>query len=91
MKYQAFGLVEVVGSAHCILVVDQMLKTSDVEYIAKHTKCGGHTLIFMSGSVSAVQAAIDSVTQNPPCEICKSAVISGPSEETVRIVEGFRK
>ena len=48
-------------------------------------------MIFMAGSVSAVQAAIDSVTQNPPCEICKSAVISGPSEETVRIVEGFRK
>lgn len=32
MNYGAFGLVEVVGSSNAILVIDQMLKTSDVSF-----------------------------------------------------------
>ncbi|MDO4648518.1 MAG: BMC domain-containing protein [Eubacteriales bacterium] len=87
MRYGAFGLVEVLGSANAILVVDQMAKTSDVDLQTWHTKCGGHTTVFMSGDVAAVTAAVESVKQNPPCEIIASAVISNPSEETTRIVE----
>ena len=30
MRYGAFGLVEVLGSSNAILVIDQMLKTSEV-------------------------------------------------------------
>ena len=33
MNYGAFGLVEVVGSSNAILVIDQMLKTSDVFFL----------------------------------------------------------
>ena len=33
MNYGAFGLVEVVGSSNAILVIDQMLKTSDVSFL----------------------------------------------------------
>ncbi|MDO5425058.1 MAG: BMC domain-containing protein [Eubacteriales bacterium] len=87
MSYGAFGIVEVLGSANAVMAVDQMLKTSDVAFRAKNTKCGGHTTLFVSGDVAAVQAAIDSLKQNPPCEICMTAVISAPSEETVRMVE----
>ena len=32
MNYGAFGLVEVVGSSNAILVIDQMLKTSEVSF-----------------------------------------------------------
>ena len=32
-------------------------------------------------------AAVESVKVNPPCEIVASAVISNPSEETVRLAE----
>ena len=78
MNYGAFGLVEVVGSSNAILVIDQMLKTSDVSFLTWQTKCG---------DVSAVTAAVDSVKGNPPCEIVASAVISNPSEETVRLAE----
>ena len=84
MNYGAFGLVEVVGSSNAILVIDQMLKTSDVSFL---TKCGGHATVFLTGDVSAVTAAVDSVKGNPPCEIVASAVISNPSEETVRLAE----
>jgi ethanolamine utilization protein EutM len=32
MSYGALGLVEVVGSCNAVVVLDQMLKTSDVEF-----------------------------------------------------------
>ena len=87
MNYGAFGLVEVVGSSNAILVIDQMLKTSDVSFLTWQTKCGGHATVFLTGDVSAVTAAVDSVKGNPPCEIVASAVISNPSGETVRLAE----
>lgn len=90
MAYGAFGLVEVRGEANAVIVLDQMLKTAEVEYETKDTKCGGHVLLFVSGEVSAVSAAVERVTTNPPCEVFASAVISNPSEEMVEIVEQFK-
>ena len=49
MKYGAFGLVEVLGSSNAILVIDQMLKASEVSFRTWHTKCGGHATVFLSG------------------------------------------
>ncbi|MDO4306246.1 MAG: BMC domain-containing protein [Eubacteriales bacterium] len=87
MTYGAFGLVEVLGSSNAILVIDQMLKTSDVSFRTWNTKCGGHATVFLSGDVAAVTAAVDSIRENPPCEVVAAAVISNPSGETVRLVE----
>ena len=87
MRYGAFGLVEVLGTANAIVVADRMLKTSGVEFLTWDYKCGGHVLVFMSGTVAAVTAAVDAVRENPPCEVFLSAVISNPSEETVRLAE----
>ena len=41
MSYGALGLVEVLGSCNAVVVLDQMLKTSEVEFRTWHTKCGG--------------------------------------------------
>ena len=90
MAYGAYGLVEVLGDANAVLVTDRMLKTADVEYVTKDTKCGGHVLIFMGGSISAVSAAVESVREDSPCKVFQSAVISNPSQELVNIVEMFR-
>ena len=90
MSYGAYGLVEVLGEANGVLVTDRMLKAADVEYVTHDTKCGGHALIFMGGSISAVTAAVESVKENPPCKILQSAVISNPSQEMVDIVEMIR-
>ena len=87
MTYGAFGLVEVLGSSNAIIVVDQMLKTSEVSFSTWHTKCGGHATVFLSGDVAAVTAAVESIKENPPCEVIAAAVISNPSQETVRLVE----
>ena len=48
MSYGAFGLVEVIGSSNAILVIDQMLKTSDVSFLTWQTKCGGHATVFLT-------------------------------------------
>ncbi len=95
MKMEAIGLVEILGSSSAILVIDKMLKTSSVSFETWNTKCGGHTTVFLSGDVSAVTAAVDAVSANPPCEVIASAVISNPSEETARLITeskaAFRK
>ncbi len=87
MKYfEALGLVEVLGSADAIQVVDIMVKTSEVEFQTWHTRCGGHTTVFVSGDVAAVTEAVERVKASSPCEIVKAAVISNPSEEAERLV-----
>lgn len=40
-----------------------------------------------TADVSAVTAAVQAVKENPPCEIVFAAVISNPSEETIRLAE----
>ena len=41
------------------------------------------------GDVAAVKAAVDSVKEDPPCEVVETAVISNPSQEMNEIVEMF--
>ena len=84
--FQALGLVETIGSANAILVVDKLVKTADVSYETKNTKCGGHVTVFVSGDVAAVTEAVEAVAQDPPCEIYATAVLSNPSEEAQRLV-----
>ena len=88
MKYGAYAIVEVLGSANAVICIDQMLKTSDVHFLSKNTKCGGHTTLVMGGEVSAAAAAVEAVKDNQVCEVFMSAVISAPSDELSRIVEG---
>lgn len=45
-------------------VVDVMVKTSDVEFQTWHTRCGGHTTVFVSGDVAAVTEAVERVKTN---------------------------
>lgn len=87
MRYGAFGLIEVLGSSNAVMVLDQMLKTSEIAFRNWNTKCGGHVTVFISGDVAAVTAAVDSIRENPPCKVFLAAVISNPSEETVRLAE----
>ena len=88
MKYGAYAIVEVLGSANAVICIDQMLKTSDVHFLSKNTKCGGHTTLVMGGEVSAAAAGVEAVKDNQVCEVFMSAVISAPSDELRRIVEG---
>lgn len=89
---EAVGLVETVGSSSAIIIADKMLKTASVSYEYWHTKCGGHVTVFLSGDVSAVKAAVEAVKEQPMgVEIVAAAVISNPSEETIRLIKESKK
>ena len=86
MQNRPLGIVEVLGSANAVLAADQMLKTAQVELATWDYRCGGHVCIFIRGDVSAVQAAVDSMKTNPPCNVIMAGVISSPSDDTNRII-----
>ena len=89
---EAVGLVETIGSSSAIIIVDKMLKTAAVDYECWNTKCGGHVTVFLSGSVSAVSAAVEAAKEQlAGVEIVAAAVISNPSEETVRLLKESKK
>ena len=88
MRYGAYAIVEVLGSANAVVCIDKMLKTSDVHFLSKNTKCGGHTTLVLGGEVSAAAAAVEAVKDNQVCEVFMSAVISAPSDELRKIIEG---
>ena len=84
--FGALGLVEVNGAAQAIQAADILLKTADVKYEGKNTRCGGHTTLFVSGDVAAVTEAVEKIANDTSLVAIKTAVISNPSEETERLV-----
>ena len=85
-KPEAYALVEVLGASHAVLAVDQMLKCATLYLSARETSCGGHVTLVLEGDISACQAAVDSIRENPPFPICGACVISGPSDELFDVV-----
>ena len=87
---QAYGLVEVLGRANAVRVLDQMCKAADVQFVTDYTRNGGHDTVVVSGSTSACTAAVDSVKENNPCPSVGAAVMSGPSSESDRIFQEWK-
>ena len=88
MSYGALGLVEVLGSCNAVVVLDQMLKTSDVEFRTWHTKCGGHATVFLSGDVAAVKAAVDTAVTTYEDKCIDSFVLGNPHESIFPAIYG---
>lgn len=60
MKEFSLGLVEVSGLGHAIIMLDDMLKAGDVEFVATERKLGGRLVtIVVRGELTAVKAAVD--------------------------------
>ena len=89
----AYAMVEVLGAANAVIVVDQMLKAASLEVASRETSCGGHTTVVLQGDVSACKAAVDAVKDGAACDVIAAYVVSGPSDELIRIIEntGLRK
>lgn len=85
-KEFSLGLVEVSGLGHAIIMLDDMLKAGDVEFVATERKLGGRLVtIVITGDISSVQAAVDAgVARAKQCgdKIYKaSQVIARPHPE----------
>lgn len=84
----AIGIVELVGSANAIHVVDRMVKTADVQYLSKETVFGaGRVTVFVQGDVSAVTAAVDAVKNSDEYRAFSTYVIANPHPETQKFLK----
>ena len=82
----SLGLVEVSGLGHAIIMLDDMLKAGDVEFVATERKLGGRLVtIVVRGELTAVKASVDAgVRRAKECgdKIYKaSQVIARPHSE----------
>ena len=59
-KEFSLGLVEVSGLGHAIIMLDDMLKAGDVEFVATERKLGGRLVtIVVRGELTSVKASVD--------------------------------
>lgn len=59
----SIGLVEVSGLGDAILMLDDMCKTADVEFVATERKLGGRLVtIVVKGELTAVKASVEAGT-----------------------------
>ncbi len=90
-KLNAIGVVEVNYYANAVVVLDAMLKASNVELISCHKKLGGrmvHTVV--TGNTSAVNAATEAA-RNTEDKVGKGNVkvaitISNPHPEVIKLM-----
>ena len=84
----SIGIVELIGSANAIYVVDQMLKAANVCYTSKETVFGaGRVTVFVQGDISSVTAAVDVVKNSGDCKVFATYVIANPHEETLKFLQ----
>ncbi len=56
---EALGMVEVIGYSSAVMVLDQMLKTSNIKFLNLEKVKGGLVTLFVEGQVADVKTAVD--------------------------------
>ena len=85
----SLGLVEVSSLGNAIIMLDEMLKVADVEFVATERKLGGRLVtIVVRGSVSSVTASVETGKRFAESLGClKSAeVIARPHPEILKFI-----
>ncbi|MCD8179974.1 MAG: BMC domain-containing protein [Firmicutes bacterium] len=88
MEY-SLGLVEVSALGNAIIMLDDMLKAAEVEFVATERKLGGRLVtIVVRGELTSVQASVDAgVARAKRCECLKaSQVIARPHKEILKFL-----
>lgn len=88
MEY-SLGLVEVSALGNAIIMLDDMLKAADVEFVATERKLGGRLVtIVVRGELTGVKAAVDAgVARAKQCDCLKaSQVIARPHSEILKFL-----
>ena len=85
---QALGFVEISGVTAAVDALDIMCKAAEVEFVTWDRKLGGRLVtIIVTGSISAVTAAVENAAAMAIKKPVATAVIANPHEETRRLVE----
>lgn len=88
MEY-SLGLVEVSALGNAIIMLDDMLKAADVEFVATERKLGGRLVtIVVRGELTSVKASVDAgVARAKQCDCLKaSQVIARPHSEILKFL-----
>ena len=85
---QALGFVEISGVTAAVDALDIMCKAADVEFVTWERKLGGRLVtIIVTGTISAVTAAVENAGAMAIKKPVATAIIANPHEETKRLVE----
>ena len=85
---QALGFVEISGVTAAVDALDIMCKAADVEFVTWERKLGGRLVtIIVTGTISAVTAAVENADAMAIKKPVATAVIANPHEETKRLIE----
>ena len=88
----SLGFVEVSGVVAAVDALDIMCKSAEVTLVSWERKLGGRLVtLIVTGSVSAVTAAVENACAQCIKKPCASAVIANPHAETVKLVELYAK
>lgn len=85
----SLGLVEVSSLGHAIIMLDDMLKAGDVEFVATERKLGGRLVtIVVKGELSSVNAAVEAGKAAAERMDCLKAaeVIARPHSEILKFL-----
>lgn len=85
----SLGLVEVSALGHAIIMLDDMLKAADVEFVATERRLGGRLVtIVVKGELTSVKAAVDAGVQSAGRNGCLKAhqVIARPHDEILKFL-----
>ena len=84
----SLGFVEVSGVVAAVDALDIMCKSADVSLVSWERKLGGRLVtLIITGSVSAVNAAVDNACSQCIKKPVAHAVIANPHPETVKMAE----
>ena len=91
LKINAIGVVEVSFYTNAVVVLDEMMKASDVELVSCHKKLGGrmvHSII--AGETSSVNAAIEAANNAKSIvgedNVKVAVTISNPHPEIIKLL-----
>ncbi|MBQ9086397.1 MAG: BMC domain-containing protein [Clostridia bacterium] len=85
---KSLGFVEVSGVAAAIDALDIMCKSAEVSLVSWERKLGGRLVtLIVTGTVSAVNAAVENAAKQCIKKPCATAVIANPHPETARLAE----
>ena len=84
----SLGFVEVSGVTAAVDALDIMCKSADVTLVSWERKLGGRLVtLIVTGTVSAVNAAVENAQARCIKKPCAVAVIANPHAETVKLAE----
>ena len=85
---KAIGMVEYTTIAVGIQAADLMVKTAEVDLLEAQTVCPGKYIALISGSISAVKAAVETSKQKFSENLIDSFVLGNPHEDIFSAIYG---